>query len=85
MGDFFEIVCGSPLFVEQNRSDPAYTHADFSFCFEYTLLFWFPCAFVWILAPSWFYMIVKERQVKAKIGWLTFSKLVISNAIQFFA
>ena len=72
MTDIIEQMCGSPLW---SMTLP-YTEPDFTFCFQYSLMIWVPCFFLWFMAPCWIYMIKRKRNFVSKKSWLTFSKLV---------
>ena len=82
MTDILEQMCGSSLWA----ITLPFTEPDFSFCFQYTVMIWVPCVFVWFLTPSWIYMIKRKRKFVSKKSWLTFSKLVkkfLRNLIHF--
>jgi hypothetical protein len=50
-------------------------HPDLTFCFQQTVLAWIPCAFVWLAAPSWIYMLTK-LDYKFRFSWLFLLKYV---------
>jgi hypothetical protein len=74
MENIFEKICGDPLWFNSTQNSTLIS--DFTFCFENTLLVWYPCFIVWILTPGWIYMVKRVRLISITITWLTIAKIV---------
>lgn len=73
MENHFKAICGSDLW---NNKTVYAKHPDLTFCFQYTLLLWIPCALLWCAAPLWTFMLTKSNPFKIKISWKLISKTV---------
>nr|UOU03338.1 ATP-binding cassette subfamily C1-7 [Brachionus rubens] len=70
-----ESICGSKLW---NKTSVYDENPDFTFCFQYTLLIWAPCLFLWCAAPLWIFMLSKPTHNKIKISYLFISKIFLT-------
>lgn len=66
-------VCGSPFW---NSSTIYSENPDFTFCFQYTVLLWMPCAVLWMISPLWIYMLTRQPKGKIRISWILISKSI---------
>ena len=74
MDKHFISMCGSPLWDYKTIYS---NNPDFTFCFQYTLLIWLPCALLWIAAPIWMFKITKKSVYVIKLSWLTILKSIL--------
>ncbi|CAF1082092.1 unnamed protein product, partial [Brachionus calyciflorus] len=75
-----ELACGSELWNPRTVFE---SNPDFTFCFQYTLLIWAPCLFLWCAAPLWIFMLSKPSSNKIKISYLFISKLFATTCLIF--
>nr|QNH67946.1 ATP-binding cassette transporter subfamily C member 1 X7 [Brachionus plicatilis] len=73
-------VCGSELWNPRAVYDE---NPDFTFCFQYTLLVWIPCLFLWCAAPFWVFTLNKRGPNKIKISYLYIFKLFLCTCLLF--
>nr|QUF59452.1 ATP-binding cassette transporter Abcc1-7 [Brachionus angularis] len=66
-------ICGSELW---NPNAVYSDYPDFTFCFQYTLLIWIPCLFLWLAAPLWIYKHTKTGPYKINYSWLIITKTI---------
>nr|QNH67882.1 ATP-binding cassette transporter subfamily C member 1 X7 [Brachionus rotundiformis] len=78
MENYLISICGSELWNPRAVYDE---NPDFTFCFQYTLLVWIPCLFLWCAAPFWIFTLNKRGPNKIKISYLFILKLFICTCL----
>lgn len=71
-------ICGSEFW---DNSTVYAEYPDFTFCFQHTVLVWFPCIIFWAISPLWMYMLTRQTTPKLPFSWVFTIKILFAACL----